>query len=71
MSRPIAQRWGRPCSAGNEGVQTTVASLLLLMSLGSRAACAGGASVLKAAAQVTFSGALAKALTAGGELFFG
>jgi len=47
------------------------ASLLFLMLLGSLAARAGGASVLKAAARVTFWGALAMALTAGVGALFG
>jgi VIT1/CCC1 family predicted Fe2+/Mn2+ transporter len=46
-------------------------SLLFLMLLGSLAARAGGASVLKAAARVTFWGALAMALTAGVGALFG
>ena len=47
------------------------ASLLFLMLLGSLAARVGGASVLKAAARVTFWGALAMALTAGVGALFG
>jgi len=49
----------------------SVTSLLSLMLLGSLAARAGGASVLKAAARVTFWGALAMALTAGVGALFG
>ena len=48
-----------------------ISSLLFLMLLGSLAARAGGASVLKAAARVTFWGALAMALTAGAGALFG
>jgi len=48
-----------------------VTSLLFLAVLGSLAARAGGASVLKAAARVTFWGALAMALTAGVGALFG
>ncbi len=48
-----------------------LASLLLLAVLGSLAARAGGASVLKAAVRVTFWGALAMALTAGVGALFG
>lgn len=46
-------------------------SLLFLMLLGSLAARAGGASVMTAAARVTFWGALAMALTAGVGALFG
>jgi VIT1/CCC1 family predicted Fe2+/Mn2+ transporter len=46
-------------------------SLLFLAALGSLAARAGGASVLTAAARVTFWGALAMALTAGVGALFG
>ena len=46
-------------------------SLLFLALLGSLAARAGGASVMKAAARVTFWGALAMALTAGVGALFG
>ena len=49
----------------------SVTSLLFLTILGSLAARAGGASVLKAAARVTFWGALAMALTAGVGALFG
>jgi len=49
----------------------SVTSLLFLAILGSLAARAGGASVLKAAARVTFWGALAMALTAGVGALFG
>lgn len=48
-----------------------VTSLLFLAVLGSLAARAGGASVLKAAVRVTFWGALAMALTAGVGALFG
>jgi VIT1/CCC1 family predicted Fe2+/Mn2+ transporter len=48
-----------------------IASLLFLMILGSLAARAGGASILAAAARVTFWGALAMALTAGVGALFG
>ncbi len=47
------------------------ASLLFLMLLGSLAARAGGASMLKAAARVTFWGALAMALTTAVGALFG
>jgi len=48
----------------------TAASLLFLALLGAVGARAGGASILRAAARVTFWGALAMALTAGiGKLF--
>ena len=46
-------------------------SLLFLALLGGLAAHAGGASVMTAAARVTFWGALAMALTAGAGLLFG
>lgn len=46
-------------------------SLLFLVLLGSLAARAGGSSVLRAAARVTFWGALAMALTAGVGALFG
>jgi VIT1/CCC1 family predicted Fe2+/Mn2+ transporter len=46
-------------------------SLLFLALLGSLAARAGGASVVTAAARVTFWGALAMALTAGVGALFG
>lgn len=46
-------------------------SLLFLMLLGSLAARAGGASVIKAAARVTFWGALAMALTTAVGALFG
>jgi VIT1/CCC1 family predicted Fe2+/Mn2+ transporter len=46
-------------------------SLLFLALLGSLAARAGGASVMTAAARVTFWGALAMALTAGVGALFG
>ncbi len=46
-------------------------SLLFLALLGSLAACAGGASVMTAAARVTFWGALAMGLTAGVGALFG
>ncbi len=46
-------------------------SLLFLALLGSLAAVAGGASVITAAARVTFWGALAMALTAGAGALFG
>ncbi|MEQ1527100.1 MAG: VIT family protein [Gallionella sp.] len=49
----------------------SVSSLLFLALLGSLAAHAGGASVVTAAARVTFWGALAMALTAGVGAFFG
>jgi len=49
----------------------SISSLLFLMLLGSLAARAGGASVLTAAARVTFWGALAMALTAGVGALFG
>lgn len=49
----------------------SVSSLLFLALLGSLAACAGGASVMTAAARVTFWGALAMALTAGVGALFG
>jgi VIT1/CCC1 family predicted Fe2+/Mn2+ transporter len=49
----------------------SVTSLFFLAVLGSLAARAGGASVLKAAARVTFWGALAMALTAGVGALFG
>lgn len=58
-----------PASAVLWAVSAT--SLLFLMLLGSLAARAGGASVLKAAARVTFWGALAMALTAGIGALFG
>lgn len=48
-----------------------ITSLLFLAVLGSLAARAGGASVLKAAGRVTFWGALAMALTAGVGALFG
>ncbi|MBM9520111.1 VIT family protein [Desulforhopalus vacuolatus] len=46
-------------------------SLVFLAVLGSLAACAGGAPVLRAAVRVTFWGALAMALTAGVGCLFG
>lgn len=49
----------------------SVSSLLFLMLLGSLAARAGGASMITAAARVTFWGALAMALTAGVGALFG
>ena len=49
----------------------SASSLLFLMLLGSLAARAGGASVITAAARVTFWGALAMALTAGVGALFG
>jgi vacuolar iron transporter family protein len=49
----------------------SVSSLLFLILLGSLAARAGGASVITAAARVTFWGALAMALTAGVGALFG
>jgi len=49
----------------------SASSLLFLMLLGSLAARAGGASVVTAAARVTFWGALAMALTAGVGALFG
>ena len=49
----------------------SVSSLLFLALLGSLAARAGGASVMTAAARVTFWGALAMALTAGVGALFG
>ena len=49
----------------------SASSLLFLMVLGSLAARAGGASVITAAARVTFWGALAMALTAGVGALFG
>lgn len=58
-----------PASAVLWAVSAT--SLLFLMLLGSLAARAGGASVLKAAARVTFWGALAMAVTAGIGALFG
>ena len=58
-----------PASAVLWAVSAT--SLLFLMVLGSLAARAGGASVLKAAVRVTFWGALAMALTAGIGALFG
>lgn len=48
-----------------------VASLLFLALLGAWAAYAGGASVIKGAARVTFWGALAMAVTAGAGALFG
>jgi len=58
-----------PASAALWAVSVT--SLFFLAVLGSLAARAGGASVLKAAARVTFWGALAMALTAGVGALFG
>lgn len=49
----------------------SIASLLFLALLGAIGARAGGASVLKATARVTFWGALAMALTAGIGAIFG
>lgn len=49
----------------------SASSLFFLALLGSLAARAGGASVLRAAARVTFWGALAMALTAGVGAIFG
>jgi VIT1/CCC1 family predicted Fe2+/Mn2+ transporter len=49
----------------------SISSLLFLMLLGSLAARVGGASVITAAARVTFWGALAMALTAGVGALFG
>ena len=49
----------------------SITSLVFLAILGSLAARAGGASILKAAARVTFWGALAMALTAGVGALFG
>jgi len=48
-----------------------VASLFFLAALGSWAAAAGGASMLKGAARVTFWGALAMVVTAGAGALFG
>jgi VIT1/CCC1 family predicted Fe2+/Mn2+ transporter len=48
-----------------------VASLLFLAALGAWAAAAGGASMLKGAASVTFWGALAMVVTAGAGALFG
>jgi len=47
------------------------ASLLFLAQLGAWAAAAGGASMIKGAARVTFWGALAMAVTAGAGMLFG
>lgn len=68
-SLPLAVAWGSPGTRQIPVVAAT--SLIFLAFLGAVAARAGGASVIRGAARVTFWGALAMALTAAVGRMFG
>lgn len=68
-SLPLLVAWGAP--AQQAAVLIAATSLLFLAALGATSARAGGAPALRAAARVTFWGAIAMGLTAAAGALFG